>query len=550
MLRSLRIKNFAIIDDVSIEFEKGFNVFTGETGAGKSIIVNALSYLFKGRSDSSLVTNGFDKAIIEGVFELDDENIKNKLNDQDIDYDGLLIVKRVIGKDNRNSIKVNESSVTLNFLQDLLSSYVDIHSQRDSQLLFEKKNQGLVFDKYCSLSFDEYKEAYNAYLKVLAEYDDLLNNTYNERDIEFFKYDLEELEKADLRLDEVEELEELEKKLKDKEKYTSLLDKSLSIYNDDGGLKENFYELINCLNIDDDSIINIKEQLNDLYYSLDEQMNKLDKLYASFNDEDYNIESIEERLYTYSKLSRKHKMDTKGLLVLLDDLRAKIASFEDRDRVLAEKKNELDKAYNKAFELAKEISNIRKNKAKDLSKAIKQETSDLLLDNCIFEVNIVDKDLSPTGIDDVEFLIAMNKGDTLKPLKNVASGGEMSRLLLALKAVFIRLSNTDLLILDEIDTGVSGKAGMLIGRKIAKIAKNCQVLCISHLSMVATYANSHYYIYKEDDADKTCTRIKKLDEDGIIRELANISNSVVDDNSLAAARDLYNLAKSERNDCL
>lgn len=550
MLRSLRIKNFAIIDDVSIEFEKGFNVFTGETGAGKSIIVNALSYLFKGRSDSSLVRNGFDKAIIEGVFELDDENIKNKLNDQDIDYDGLLIVKRVIGKDNRNSIKVNESSVTLNFLQDLLASYVDIHSQRDSQLLFEKKNQGIIFDKYCGFSLDEYKSAYNTYLKVLAEYNDLLNNTYNERDIEFFKYDLEELEKADLRLDEVEELEELEKKLKDKEKYTSLLDKSLSIYNDDGGLKENFYELINCLNIDDDSIINIKEQLNDLYYSLDEQMNKLDKLYASFNDEDYNIESIEERLYTYSKLSRKHKMDTKGLLVLLDDLRAKIASFEDRDRVLAEKKNELDKAYNKAFELAKEISNIRKNKAKDLSKAIKQETSDLLLDNCIFEVNIVDKDLSPTGIDDVEFLIAMNKGDTLKPLKNVASGGEMSRLLLALKAVFIRLSNTDLLILDEIDTGVSGKAGMLIGRKIAKIAKNCQVLCISHLSMVATYANSHYYIYKEDDADKTCTRIKKLDEDGIIRELANISNSVVDDNSLAAARDLYNLAKSERNDCL
>lgn len=546
MLRSLRIKNFAIIDDVSIEFEKGFNVFTGETGAGKSIIVNALSYLFKGRSDSSLVRNGFDKAIIEGVFEIDDENIKDKLNDQDIDYDGLLIVKRVIGKDNRNSIKVNEASVTLNFLQDLLSSYVDIHSQRDSQLLFEKKNQVIIFDRYCGFSLDEYKNAYSAYLKVLAEYNDLLNNTYNERDIEFFKYDLEELENANLKLNEVEELEELEKKLKDKEKYTSLLDKSLSIYNDDGGLKENFYELINCLNIDDDSIINIKEQLNDLYYSLDEQMDKLDKLYASFNDEDYNLESIEERLYVYSKLSRKHKTDTKGLLMLLDDLRAKIASFEDRDRVLADKKKELDNAYSKAYDLAKEISNIRKEKAIELSKDIKQETSDLLLDNCVFEVNITDKDLGPTGIDDVEFLIAMNKGDTLKPLKNVASGGEVSRLLLALKAVFIKLSNTDLLILDEIDTGVSGKAGMLIGKKIAKIAKNCQVLCISHLSMVAAYANSHFYIYKEDNEDKTCTRIKKLDEDGVIRELANISNSVVDDNSLAAARDLYNLAKSER----
>lgn len=545
MLRSLRIKNFAIIDDIQIEFDEGFNVFTGETGAGKSIIVTALSYLFKGRSDSALVRNGFDKAIIEGVFELNDSNIQSKLSEQDIEFDGTLIVKRVIGKDNRNSIKVNEASVTLNFLQDLLSNYVDIHSQKDSQLLFDKKNQSILFDKYCNISKEliEFKKAFLAYQKAKEEYDDLLNNTYNEREIEFFKYDLQELEDANLKLGEVEELEDLEKKLKSKEKYQQMLDRSLSIYNDDGGLKENFYDLINCLNSDDEIINEIKAKLNDLYYSLDDEINKLDKFYHSLNIDDLNIETIEERLYTYSRLSRKHKTDTKGLLALYDDLKLKVASFMDRDTILSEKQKELDELYQKAYKLAEAISNIRQEKAISLKQEIKKETSDLLLDNCEFAVSINRKELGSNGIDDIEFLISMNKGESLKPLKNVASGGEMSRLLLALKAIFIKLSNTDLLILDEIDTGVSGKAGMLIGKKIAKIAKSCQVLCISHLSTVAAFASSHFYIYKEDENDKTCTKIKKLDYDSVIKELANISYSVVDDNSLAASKDLYALAQ-------
>ena len=547
MLKSLRIKNFAIIDDIQIEFEKGFNVFTGETGAGKSIIVTALSYLFKGRSDSSLIRNGYDKAIIEGVFLIDDKNLKEELFKQDIDMEDEIIVKRVIDKDNHNSIKINQSSVTLNYLTDLLSKYVDIHSQKDSQYLFNSSNQLQLFNRYCNFNdkLNEYANLYREYKKINDEYDDLLNNVYNQREIEFFKYDLQELEDAKLDINEEEELIEKEKLLKSREKYLGVLNNALAIYNNDGGLKESFYELINSLNIQDDEITTIKEKINSLYYDLQDELDKLDIILNKLSDSDLNMEQIEERLFTYSKLSRKHKTDTKGLIALLADLRAKVESFDNREYVIAEKQKQRDLAYNRAYKLAKEISDIRKAKAIELSKDIKKETDDLLLNNCLFKVDIQEKELGVNGIDSIEFLISMNKGEELKPLKNVASGGEVSRLLLALKAVFVRLSNTDLLILDEIDTGVSGKVGLMMGKKIAMIAKDCQVLCITHLASVAACANQHYYIYKEDIDGKTTTKIRQLDNKQIINELANISSSSDDENALLAAKDLYNKAQEE-----
>ena len=547
MLKSLRIKNFAIIDDIQIEFEKGFNVFTGETGAGKSIIVTALSYLFKGRSDSSLIRNGYDKAIIEGVFLIDDKNLKDELFKQDIDMEDEIIVKRVIDKDNHNSIKINQSSVTLNYLTDLLSKYVDIHSQKDSQYLFNSSNQLQLFNRYCNFNdkLNEYANLYREYKKINDEYDDLLNNVYNQREIEFFKYDLQELEDAKLDINEEEGLIEKEKLLKSREKYLGVLNNALAIYNNDGGLKESFYELINSLNIQDDEITTIKEKINSLYYDLQDELDKLDNILNKLSDSDLNMEQIEERLFTYSKLSRKHKTDTKGLIALLADLRAKVESFDNREYVIAEKQKQRDSAYNRAYKLAKEISDIRKAKAIELSKDIKKETDDLLLNNCLFKVDIKEKELDVNGIDSIEFLISMNKGEELKPLKNVASGGEVSRLLLALKAVFVRLSNTDLLILDEIDTGVSGKVGLMMGKKIAMIAKDCQVLCITHLASVAACANQHYYIYKEDIDGKTTTKIRQLDNKQIINELANISSSSDDENALLAAKDLYSKAQEE-----
>ncbi len=545
MLKSLRIKNYAIINDLSIEFEDGFNVFTGETGAGKSIIVGALTLLLKGRSDSSLIKEGSDKAIIEGVFSIDDPDLKKELDDNDIEYDDDLIVKRVISRDNKNSIKINQSSVTLNYLSELLSKYVDIHSQKDSQYLFVKANQLDLLDKYASNGdlLDEYHSLYKKYLDVKKEYDELLNNTYNEREIEFYKFDYDELNNANLSLNEEEKLESLEKRLKESEKYLNVLNTAISIYDEDSGLKEHFYNLINSLSINDDRISKIKDDIDSLYYSLEDKIDELKNILNEFNNEDLNLDKIEERLFIYAKLKRKHKTDVEGLVKLKDDLKAKIALFNDRDIVLAEKQKEVDSAYKNAYNLALKISDNRKGKAKQLENEIMNEVKDLLLNNCAFNIQINECELNSNGMDDVEFYVSMNKGESLKPLKNAASGGEISRLMLALKVAFSKVSKTDLLILDEIDTGVSGKVALLMGEKIAKIAKNCQVLCITHLAPVAACAKAHFYIYKEDDNNQTATKIKQLSHDEIIHELASISSTLVNENALKTANDLYENAQ-------
>lgn len=545
MLKSLRICNYAIIDDLSIEFDKGFNVFTGETGAGKSIIFAALALLIRGRSDSSLIQTGKEKAIIEGVFDIEDKDIKEILDNQDIPYDNELIIKRVISADNHNSIKINESNVTLNFLNDLLIRYVDIHSQKDNQLLYSKSYQLELLDKYANTKelLAEYKILFNNYLSVKKQYEELLNNNYNEREIEFLKYDLDELLQANINEAEEDELNDLEKRFKSFEKYSNIYNTVSDLYNKNSGIKEQLYDLINSINVDDDKLNEIKNVISNNYYSLEDNINNLLNLLNSYNIDYLNIDEVEERLYTYNKLKRKHKTDTKGLLELIDSFKLKIEAFEDKDRVLNEKEKAVKKAYDNAYKCALKLSEIRKKAAVSLEKEVLKETSDLLLNNCQFKIDFEVNELNINGVDDVEFLVSMNKGESLKNLRNVASGGEISRLMLALKAVFTKLSTIDLLILDEIDTGVSGNIAFAVGQKIAKIAKNCQVLCISHLSPVAACANNHYLIYKKDDSSKTNTNVKKLNYDEIIEELAAISNTNKNLKAIDAAKELYKSAQ-------
>ena len=544
MIKSLYVKNYAIIDELSVDFDRGFNVFTGETGAGKSIIVGALSFLIKGKADTSIIRSNQKKAIIEGVFSID-EDMKPKLDEADIEYDDEIIVRRVISADNHNSIKVNQCSVTLSFLVDLFEKHIDIHSQKDSQYLLNKNNHQILLDKYLNDTeiFNNYEDKYNAYIKCLNEYNELKNNTYNEADLEYLKFDYKELDDANLNAEEEADLLEKEKRYKDAEKYLNVLNEAIGNYDGDDGIKERLSYLYKNLVINDSAIEAIRSSIEDLYYSLEEQMDKLKNILSEFTDDDLNIEYIEERLFAYSKLKRKHNTDCEGLLKIKDDLKKKISFFEDKDYVLNEKKKELDSLYDIAFKQAKTIHELRVKKAKDLENEIIKQCEDLMLNNVKFVVQIKETDLKKTGIDDIEFYISLNKGEDLKPLKNVASGGEISRLMLSLKTVFTSLSDTSLVIFDEIDTGVSGKVGLAIGQKMAHISKSVQVLSITHLAPVAACADSHYYIYKEDDAEYSHTLIKKLNEEEIINELAMISSTNTSSVSLDAAKALYEEAK-------
>ncbi|MBR2577971.1 MAG: hypothetical protein IKE38_03470, partial [Erysipelotrichaceae bacterium] len=495
---------------------------------------------------TSLIKHGKDRAVIEGVFSIEDESLKRVLEEQDIDSDGdELIVKRVINSDGHNSIRINESSVTLNFLSELLSKYVDIHSQKDSQKLYSRQYQLELLDRFADDNdlLEKYAKAYREYLGLKKEYDEILENEYNDREIEFFRYDLDELERADLKEGEEEELEQKEKLYKSSEKYLTVLNNALDIYKKDSGLKEQFYDLINTLSIDDERISRIRESLNNAYYSLDEEMDKLDEILYDFSSGSIDIDRIEERLYTYTKLKRKHHCDTASLLKLKDDLRNRIEAYEDRDRVLGEKMKKVEDARGKALSISKEIHEKRLTAAEEMEKEVQKETADLLLNNCVFKVKIENCELNTKGSDEVEFHVSMNKGEELKPLKNVASGGEISRLMLALKSVFSRISDTDLLILDEIDTGVSGNVALAVGEKIARISRNCQVLCITHLSPVAACADTHYLIYKEDDENGTRTKVKRLVKDEILNELASISNTSTNAKAIEAAAELYENAQ-------
>ena len=543
MLKSLSIRNYAIIDDISIDFEEGFNVFTGETGAGKSIVVGALSSLLKGRSDTSMIRKGEKKAFIEGVFSLD-EDLRKKLEEAQIDAEDDLIVRRIISADNRSSIRVNDVTVTLNFLESLFADKVDIHSQRDSQYLYQPKNHLVLLDRFLRRDdlLKEYRDLYKDYTARLSEYDELENSTYSQRELEFLQYDLEELSNAKLSMSEEEELLRKEKMYKDSEKYLSVLNNAHDLYRSEEGIQEKLYDLLHSLNLDDERIEKSRSKIEEIYYELEEEMDSLDKILGSFEEEDLSIDEIEERLFLYSKLKRKHNTDVKGLLALKGDYEAKIAFYNDRDHILLEKKKEVDKAREKALKCAQEIHQLRAKKAKELSTLVEKECRDLVLPNARFSVSINEKELSSTGIDDVEFLVSMNKGEDLRPLKNVVSGGEASRLLLSLKTVFTSLSRHSLVVFDEIDTGVSGKVAFAIGEKMAKIARDVQVLTITHLSPVAACASSHYVIYKVDEKDRSVTKVKKLEGEEIIEELASISGDV-SDSSKKAAEELYTKAQ-------
>ncbi len=543
MLKSLYIKNYAIIDELNIEFHPFYNVFTGETGAGKSIIVGALSFLIRGKADPGIIKTGQEKAIIEGIFTVD-KVMDGLLKEAEIDHDGEIIVRRVISRDNHNSIRINQMSVTLNFLSQLFADHIDIHSQKDSQYLLEKRNHLYLLDRYVANDelFAAYASAYASYQKLFKEYKELNENTYNEEELDYYRFDLQELQEAQLDVNEEAELLQKESRYKSQEKYIGMLSGVLDLYDGDSGVKEKLGTIIKELHLNDELIDQVRENLDSLYYQLNDEIDKLKDLYATFDD-DLNIDQIEQRLYNYSRLKRKHDLDVPGLLEKQKQLEAKIAFFQDKDNVLNAKKKELDEAYQKAFALAQEIHQLRISKGKELEEEISKQCDDLLLQNVDFEIRIAEVEISPHGIDDVEFYIALNKNEEPKPLRNIASGGEISRLMLALKSVFTSISDVFLVIFDEIDTGISGKTALAVGQKIARIAENKQVICITHLASVAAFADAHFYIYKEDDLFETRTNVRLLHDDEIIQEIANISAIDSSASGMEAARRLYQSAQ-------
>ena len=546
MLATLNVKNFAIIDNIQIDFNDGLTVLTGETGAGKSLIIDAISLLFGERASNDLIRYGEDKATIEGIFSNYDDNIKELLTKYDIEYDedDYLFVKRELYMTGKSICKINNQNVTLSQLKEISMYIGDIHSQLETFGLINPKNYlSFIQNDETKKLENEYVNSLKNYRKTKKEYDELISkNEEDTKRLDFIKYQLNELKQANLVESEEEELKNESKFLSNFEDVTSSIYELKNDYLNDSTLT-NIYESLNVLqklSKYDEKYNELKAILEEAYYNIEEVAN--DKL-LSVNQIDFDedrLNEVNERLSMYSELKRKYKMTTKELIDYKSSLEETINNVDNFDFNLQELEKDVKKYYNETLKLGTLLHDERFKQAKTIMDEIIPHLKDLQLNNTVFNIDVKNTNsFLKDGLDEVEFNVTFNKGEPLKPLSKIASGGELSRFMLALKTVLGDSLPMQTKIFDEIDSGVSGNVAFSIGKKLHNISKKSQVLCITHLPQVASVADNHIRISKKSIDGRTITQIEKLDLEGRIYEIASmISNGKPTEASLNYAKEL------------
>ena len=542
MLKNLYIKNFVLIEELSLDFNDSFSSFTGETGAGKSIMIDAISLLSLERSSTSFIMKDKDVAIIEGTFDLTKDNYaKQVLEEAGFSVEDDTIFTREINKNGKSTSRINHRIVTFSLMQEALKYQIDIHNQRDNAYLLNVSNHLTLLDKYSKDDKEllKVKEKYEVLDKLLKEKDKAINETFSESDLEYFEYQIKEIDNSKLVIGEDIELEEKEKAYKTVKTSFDSINDIINLFRDE--IEGPLFNLNNKVaSLDNNDTFNkIKENINDSYYAIDDAVSSLSSYLNTFDFSEESINEMEERLFEIQRLKRKYGTDIEGILKLREDLVSRVEMYENKQAFLDNIDKEIKKAKEEYDKAASALSKVRKSKAKDLDKEVIKHLKDLGLENAKFETEIKDRDASLLGSDDVEFYVSMNKGEALKPLNKTASGGELSRLMLGLKVIFTNLQGIETVIFDEIDTGVSGKIASEIGLKMKELGNSAQVFSVTHLAQVAACAKTNYKVIKETIKDNVRTSVKELKGDEIIEELALISTGVVTSSSLEAAKELY-----------
>lgn len=542
MIKNIFIKNFILIEQLTLDFQDGFSAFTGETGAGKSILIDAISLLKADRASASYVMKGKDKAIIEGTFDLSNDThalqiLKENGFEDDEEY---YTFSREISASGKSVARLNRRIIPLSLMREIVNTQLDIHGQRDNAYLLQSSNHLLLLDRYLHLedAVQLVKEKYKVYTELVKEKQEAMEDSYNENDLEYFKYQIQEIENANLKPEEEEELEEKEKN------YLSLknsMDKFQAIEDlYTSSVESDIYSLLKLVESlkDVDRIDSLQSQYTDAYYSMVDAVSSLIQMKDNFSFSEEEINEMEERLYTIQKLKRKYNTDIQGILEYKDELELKVQRFDNRQEYLQQMDDKIKKAENAYLKTAQSISDKRKAGAPALDKAIAEQLSELHLNNAKFLTYIENGEYTSSGIDKVEFKVAMNKGQEYSPLAFSASGGELSRLMLGLKVIFTHLQKIETIIFDEIDTGVSGKVAFSIGKKMKELSDECQVFAVTHLAPVASWADHQYLVSKESDESSTHTTIHELDEYQRIEQLAFISSGETTEASTSAAKEL------------
>lgn len=546
MLESIYIENFAIIDRLEVDFHNHMTVLTGETGAGKSIIIDAIGQLMGNRSQSSFIKADCDECFIEGVFTIGAKSpVLNKLKEYRIDYEDKLVVSKSFNRDNKSTIKINYRNVSKMVLQSIMADLIDIHSQFETHSLFDAENHLIILDEFINQPlkklFQTYSLAYRTYREINRDYQKALNEELSDEQLEFYQAQLAEINSLDLEELDEDELEREKKLLQSYEKTNEQISKYRQYMNGDRGALATLSNALSELEElnDNPQYQNTYERMYDLYYNLIDLDDEIINEFNSTNFDEYRLNEIQEVFFKLNRLKRKYGQSIEAIKEAKEDLEMKVAAFNNRETYLNDLKKQLDIAYQETKSIAEQITRLRQSKAKEFTELVTKELKSLYLDKVVFKVDFKLVDFQKNGQDNVEFLISTNAGQTLKPLNKVASGGEMSRIMLAIKILSLSSSSVETIIFDEADTGVSGKVAESIGAKMKYISKQHQVLCITHLAQVAAFAKNHYLIQKSSNDNYTNVKIKELSYDQSINEIAKlISGKEVSQESINHAKKL------------
>ena len=551
MLQTLSIKQFAIIDELEIHFSDGLTVLSGETGSGKSIIIDAIGQLIGMRASSDFVRHGEKKAIIEGIFDIDNsKEAISVLNELDIDIDeDFLLVKREIFSSGKSICRINNQIVTLQDLRKVMQELLDIHGQHETQTLLKQKYHLKLLDDYAENQYSRVKEQYettfNEYKEKKKELEELqsADQALLQR-LDLMKFQFEELQEASLKEGEITQLESDIKRIQNSEKLSLALNNAHVTLTDEHAITDRLYELSNHLQTIDDIIPGrfkkLKEDIDQFYYTLEDAKHELYDEMSNTEFDEQLLNELESRMNLLNNLKRKYGKTIDELITYQSKLESEISKIENYEESTSQLKEEIDLLYEKVIKYGQSLSKERRIVARTLRDHIVAEIQNLQMKDANLEISFQPLE-TPTieGIEFVEFLISPNKGEPLKSLNKIASGGELSRIMLALKSIFVESRGQTAILFDEVDSGVSGQAAQKMAEKMRDIAKYIQVICISHLPQVASMSDHHLLISKMSKNDRTTTQVKELKKEDKIDEIARmISGASVTELTRENAREM------------
>lgn len=560
MLIRLNIKNFALIEEITVEFSEGFNILSGETGAGKSILIDAIDYVLGGKFSKDLIRTGEERTFVEAIFSIDNDNVNHVLDELGIEYDDMLIISRETLLSGKSIIKVNGRSLIITQLKRIREKILDIHGQHQNQSLLQRSSHILYLDNYIGKDIEEPLSKFLDLKEELSKIKEKINKIKgaDDRDklIDYTKFQIEDIEKGKLKIGEEEELKEEYNVLNNAEKINNALRISyglLSQREDGNSILESLSKVISEVSSVENHLEALKEKrelLEGAYFSLEEATRDIRDLGDEIVYDDIRLGKINERIYEINTYKKKYGGSVEEVLAYHEKLKEKYDELINAEEILNELIEKESHILKDMKNVGEKLHEIRQKYSPSLEEKILRELSYVGLDKSRMKIEITLEDnYNERGFDDVSFMISTNPGEPLKPLERVLSGGELSRIMLALKCVFADKDEISTLIFDEIDTGISGSVGQRVGEKMYQVSLGHQVLCITHLPQIAILSDHHYFVSKEVVNDKTFTRIRMLSIEDKINQVASMmGGNGVTEATIQNVKEMLKFAESKKDE--